>query len=165
MTAAAVATRAATLSDLPFLEEMLYEAATWRRAERRPPRSEVFATPRIRRYVDGWGLRGDVGVVAEMPDGRPVGAAWIRLFPADEPGFGFLDASIPEVSIAVVADYRGRGVGGALLEVLAGRARAAGFSALSLSVEHGNPSARLYERHGFRLVCADANASVLRLDL
>ena len=103
------------------------------------------------RYVIGWGRDGDAGVVA-LDDGFPAGAAWYRLFTADEPGYGFVDESTPELAIAVVPSRRGRGIGELLLASLLDRARADGIRQLSLSVERGNPALRLYEKHGFRVV-------------
>ncbi len=67
----------------------------------------------------------------------------------EDPGYGFVDDSTPEVGIAVVSELRGRGVGGALLRALMAAARSRGFGALSLSLERGNPAVHLYERHGF----------------
>ena len=120
--------------------------------------------PHGARYTDGWGREGDAGVVA-MGDGRPVGAAWYRLFSADEPGYGFLDEATPEVSIAVDPAFRGRGVGTALLDALCERARGDGLPALSLSVERDNPARRIYERRGFVEVEGTADACTMRIDL
>jgi Acetyltransferase (GNAT) family len=88
-------------------------------------------------------------VVAFGDRGEPVGAAWYRLFPPGEPGFGFVDERTPELSLAVIEEARGRGIGTRLLLLLLDRARDDGFQALSLSVEPDNPARRLYERHGF----------------
>ncbi|MGW7072581.1 hypothetical protein ACWGII_29645 [Streptomyces sp. NPDC054855] len=43
----------------------------------------------------------------------------MRFFTEDEPAYGFVHADIPELAIGVVADWRGRGVGRALLRALA----------------------------------------------
>jgi GNAT superfamily N-acetyltransferase len=48
-------------------------------------------------------------------DPGPIGAAWRRCFPARDPGYGFVDAQIPELSIGVVRERRGLGVGFRLL--------------------------------------------------
>ena len=127
--------------DLPFLWEMLYEAAHHR------PLSDLS----ISRYLDGWGRPGDAAVVALDPDGgRKVGAAWYRLMPAGNPGYGFVDVSTPELAIAVVPDRRGIGVGRALLRALLGTARSRDLKALSLSVLRDNLAAvRLYEENDF----------------
>jgi ribosomal protein S18 acetylase RimI-like enzyme len=107
--------------------------------------------PAISLYLEGWGRPGDAGVVALDPvDGRRIGAAWYRLMTPERPGYGFVDSSTPEIAIGVVADRRGRGVGGALLPAIMDVARAEGFDAVSLSVRQNNTAAvRLYERNGF----------------
>jgi ribosomal protein S18 acetylase RimI-like enzyme len=98
---------------------------------------------------------GDRALVAESR-GRPVGAAWYRLFPRSDPGYGFVDDQTPELSIAVVPDARGHGVGKSLLNGLLETARRDGFRALSLSVARSNRVAcNLYERCGFEVVVAD----------
>jgi ribosomal protein S18 acetylase RimI-like enzyme len=153
-----------TEDDLRFLRAMLYEAATWRGGER-PPLETVLADRRNAAYVEEWGRAGDSGLVAEAGDGKRLGAAWFRLFAADEPGYGFVAATIPELSIAVVPEARGRGIGGDLLAALVEHARESGYAALSLSIEDGNPAARLYERVGFVSVGRDGNSRTMLLDL
>jgi len=128
--------------DLRFLRDMLHHAYYWRE---RVPGSLVS------RYVRGWGRPGDTAVIA-LDGGFPVGAAWFRVFKADEPGYGFVDEQTPELAIAVVPSQRGKGVGEQLLLALIDRAREAGYTSLSLSVEPGNPARKLYERHGFEVV-------------
>jgi GNAT superfamily N-acetyltransferase len=128
--------------DVRFLRDMLHHAYYWRE---RVPGSLVS------RYVRGWGRPGDTAVIA-LAGGFPVGAAWYRLFKAEEPGYGFVDAGTPELAIAVVPSKRGHGIGDELLQALLAKARAAGYSRLSLSVEPGNPARKLYERHGFEVV-------------
>src|SRR6266496_1434569 len=105
--------RPAESGEVAFIEDMLVEAANWDPARARRSRSETLGQHDIRRYVDDWPRPGDVSVVAAVPEGTLIGAAWYRHFSADEPGYGFVEAAIPEVSIAVVAKWRGRGVGGA----------------------------------------------------
>jgi GNAT superfamily N-acetyltransferase len=109
------------------------------------------------RYVRGWGRAGDTAVIA-LENGFPVGAAWYRLFRADEPGYGYVDEKTPELAIAVVPSKRGHGIGDELLKALLQKARDGGFAKLSLSVEPGNPARKLYERHGFEVVDEGAEA-------
>lgn len=142
--------RTAEERDLPFLREMMYEAAAVAPSVREMDPDAALALPELRKYVEGWGRPGDAAVVAVDPSGRRLGAAWCRLFPADAPGYGFVSADVPELSIAVAPEARGRGVGGALLAALKQTARAQGYRALSLSVDRGNAARRLYERQGFR---------------
>ncbi len=127
---------------------MLGEAAGPGRRRPDDPPLDVLADPALAPYVAGWPRPGDLGVVAEDA-GRPVGAAWARLFPPDAPAYGFVRADVPELAIATVPDRRGTGLGGALLRELVAVAAAAGVPGLSLSVHRDNPALRLYERHGF----------------
>jgi len=105
-------------TDAPFLGRMLVEAAFWRAAQIRPPLEKALADPHLRRYIAGWGRPGDAAVVAQNRAGRPAGAAWYRLFKEEAPGYGFIDAATPELSIGVLPEWRGVGVGRALLAAL-----------------------------------------------
>jgi GNAT superfamily N-acetyltransferase len=71
-------------------------------------------------------------------------------FTAEDPGYGFVEAATPQVSMGVVQDWRGRGVGARLLAALIDAAREAGLVTLSLSVEIDNYARRPYDRFGFR---------------
>ena len=128
--------------DARFLRDMLRHALYWR---------ERIPGSRTSRYVRGWGRPEDTAVIA-LEGGFAVGAAWYRLFTAEEPGYGFVDESTPELAIAVVPSKRGHGIGEKLLTSLMDRAREAGYESLSLSVEPENPSRKLYERNGFEVV-------------
>jgi ribosomal protein S18 acetylase RimI-like enzyme len=165
---AAIRVRESGEDDLEFLWDMLYEAIHWgpEKADPKPQREELLSEPEISHYLEGWGREGDMALVAVDPDdGRRVGAAWRRLMPPEDPGYGFVDASTPEIGLAVVPDLRGRGVGGLLLRSLIEAARSEGYGALSLSVEDGNPAIRLYERHGFVKLRLEGDAWIMGLDL
>jgi GNAT superfamily N-acetyltransferase len=137
--------------DEPFQWDMGWEATSMNAEARAVGRDTAMARPQLRRYFVGMGRPGDGGVVAVTADGARLGAAWYRLFSAEEPGWGFIAVDVPELAMGVVAEARGRGIGGALLDALLALAREQGFGALSLAVDRQNPAARrLYERKGFR---------------
>ncbi len=144
-------------TDVPFLKKMLYEAARWNPDWPREPIEEVLADPILVRYHEGWGRSGDGGVVAEI-DSQRVGAAWYRIFPAEAPGYGFVDEKVPELSLAVVPLHRRKGIGGALLRSCLVQAREDGFQALSLSVAVHNRSRMMYQRAGFEKVGEDGDS-------
>jgi GNAT superfamily N-acetyltransferase len=141
--------RLAQPDDEPFLWDMGWEATAVDDGMRALGREAAFATPHARRYLHGWGRPGDAAVVAVV-DGQRLGAACYRLFPAEEPGWGFVATNVPELSIGVISEVRGTGIGSALLDALLTLAREQGFRAVSLSVDRQNPARRLYERKGFR---------------
>ena len=129
--------RPATADDAPFLATMLAVAADWRPGTEVRPVDQVMATAALAHYVAGWPAPGDHGLVAEGTDRvgarRLVGAAWYRLFPPADPGYGYVDDETPEVSIGVVEAWRGQGVGERLLRRLADDAWRNGLPALTLA--------------------------------
>ena len=136
--------------DESFQWDMGWEAVATNAEARARGRETVMALPQLGRYFVGMGRPGDAGVVAVTADGARLGAAWYRLFSAEEPGFGFIAIDVPELAMGVVAEARGQGIGSALLDALLALAREQGFRALSLAVDRQNPAHRLYERKGFR---------------
>lgn len=107
----------------------------------------VKANPDLKRYVEGWGRTGDIGIVAET-EHQAVGAAWLRLWSADDAGYGYLDETIPELAIAVLPNYQNRGIGSRLLLQILEIAQTK-FPAVSLSARADNPAVKLYQREGF----------------
>nr|RZI36480.1 hypothetical protein BJQ95_01097 [Cryobacterium sp. SO1] len=81
---------------------------------------QVMHTPDFTHYFSPWPGAGDFGFVAETAEQLPVGVAWLRCFTATDPGYGFVDAAFPELSIWVSASQRGVGVGTLLLISLLG---------------------------------------------
>jgi ribosomal protein S18 acetylase RimI-like enzyme len=145
---------------------MLYEAAAWNPDWPRERMIAALADPMLERYHRDWGREGDAGVVAEL-DREPVGAAWYRLFTAEQPGYGFVDEKTPELGIAVVPLHRRKGIGHTLLRALMVQAREEGFQALSLLVAVHNRSRMMYERAGFEQVreVAEGENWVMRAEL
>ena len=148
---AAFRIRAATQADGTFLGDMVVEAVNWRPGAARP-KHELIAGSEHSRYVSGWKQPGDAGFVAEDAHGEPIGAAWYRMLPRTDPGFGYVGTGVPELIIGVRPIWRAHGVGRALLQRLCEHARGQGFARISLSVERGNFAATLYRSEGFAVV-------------
>jgi ribosomal protein S18 acetylase RimI-like enzyme len=93
---------------------------------------------------------GDTVIVAAFATRVSVGAVWT--FCHNPPLLVDVDGvALPEISIAVAPDMRGKGVGGSLLDELIMRS-AGKHEALTLNVHQRNPALRLYQRKGFRVV-------------
>jgi ribosomal protein S18 acetylase RimI-like enzyme len=113
------------------------------------PMGEAKLHPNISRYFLTWGRRGDLGFVAEEKQSKlPVGAAWCRVFSEQNKGYGFISDAVPELSIAVLPEYRYTGIGTALIKELLNAIQDK-FPAISLAVRSTNPALHLYERLGF----------------
>lgn len=153
-----------TPADQPLLWVFLYHAIFVPEAEN-PPEPDVVYRPELSRYAQEWGRPDDTGFVAREITGRkPVGATWLRLWVGEEKGYGYVEDTIPELTLAVLPEYRGQGVGNLLLRRLL-EAAAQQFPAVSLSVSAENPAIRLYRRFGFVEVRLDGGSWVMRKDL
>jgi GNAT superfamily N-acetyltransferase len=134
--------------EVEFLREMLYTALDWRPESTLPPVEWVLAHPQVSIFHEGWGRLGDVALIAEVDD-RPVGLVWYRYFTEEAHGEGFVDKETPELAIAVVDGYRGRGIGRSLMNAAHERARNYEIARISLSVDAENPAKRMYESLGY----------------
>jgi len=156
-----VTLRPSTTADLGLLEQLLTDAFNWT-GETRVTLDQVRGDPAFAHHLAGWQGPGDLGTVALTPSGAPAGAAWARVVPADGAGYGFVADDIAELGLAVLAPYRGRGLGSLLLDAILVQLRDAGHPAVSLSVEDGNTTARrLYESRGFRVVGRSGSSDTL----
>lgn len=153
-----------TESDAEILSDMLFHAIYVAPGTVPPPRA-IIKEPELARYVEDWGRVNDVGLKAvDSRDRKLVGAAWVRLLAGENKGYGYVDDDTPELSIAVLPDYRGRGLGTRLLNALFSLARER-YNAISLSVTKENPAKRLYERLGFQVVSEEESSLRMKKDL
>ncbi len=151
-------------TDQEFLWEMLYQAI-YVPPGNPPPARSLLQLPEIAHYAAHWGRSGDLGKVAiQKENGKSIGAAWLRLFSAEDPGYGFVSSEIPELSLAVLPGHRRDGIGKALLLDLIASARGQ-YPALSLSVSLENPAKILYEKVGFQTIRKEGDSWVMRLNL
>jgi RimJ/RimL family protein N-acetyltransferase len=118
-------------------------------AYRVPDRDEARA--RFRTDVDDPDER-NLHLVAEA-DGQVIGQLDAFAQPPPTPGSMRVGVRSVSIGIAVVDEWRGRGVGTALLAAVENWARHAGVEAIVLDVATPNDAAaRLYERLGYREV-------------
>lgn len=133
----------------PLLEDFLYGAIYVPKGfEDEVPRSVIYDDPKCRAAFERFGSLPDDRAVVAVVDGEVVGACWVRT--TDE--YGHIDDETPSLSISLYEQYRGQGMGTALMSALLGELREAGYARASLSVQKENPALRLYERTGFRIV-------------
>jgi GNAT superfamily N-acetyltransferase len=152
--------RRAAQTDAMFLGDMLVEAANWRAGGARPRHEDLTSTEH-RRYLAGWKRMSDDGLVATGEGDAPVGAAWYRVLPQNDPGFGFVAVAVPELIIGVHPLWRARGVGRELLREVVRLAGAQGHARISLSVERDNFARNLYRAEGFAVVRESATRDTM----
>lgn len=142
------------VDDYDFLWKMLYEAI--HSPTQKLPESIIYE-PSLARYAVSFGQEGDYGFVLSA-DGNLVGAAWTRLLKGENKGYGFVDDSTPELSMAIEQDFRGKGYGQELVKRLIEKLQEQGYTQLSLSVDKRSRAFNLYQRLGFSVVREEETA-------
>lgn len=121
----------------------------------------ILELQEIKKYVASWGdLKGDRGILLSLEE-NPAGAIWLRFFRKEEQGYGYVADNIPELSMALLPEYRGRGYGTELLKRLF-EGLPVEIHSVSLSVDPGNSALHLYEKFGFRK-CGTCGTSITML--
>ena len=139
-----------------FLWKMLYYAA---HMDEDDETSFLAAqnNPDLIKYVEGWGRKTDRGFIAVEPySQQEIGAAWVRLLVGKDKTISYIDDFTPELAIAILPDYVGKGAGTQLLAHLI-EAIKDESPAVVLSVRTTNQAKRLYERMGFVVVSNATN--------
>ena len=154
MTAArpgALSIRTVTLADLEslidvYLDTAIHHASVDPAGFRVPARDDVAV--RLRRRIEGRGAGAEY--VAAMVDGRMVGSASVNIQDPLHPGNMMRPVPAAEFGVSVLEDWRGRGIGRALIQHVEGWAADRGIERMLLSVSEGNEGAiRLYRSIGY----------------
>lgn len=149
--------------EFEFFTDMHYESIHI--PQGKPPKHELLNAPHLKKYLEGWGRKGDRALVALKED-RLAGAVWYRLFDETDPGYGFIDSETPEIGIAIHPDFRGMGIGKTLMDELVKQAASDGFRALSLSVDPQNHAAvKLYQKCGFTYIGMSGTSWTMKLGI
>lgn len=133
--------------EYPLLNHFLYEAIFIPKGVEPPPKT-IIASPELQVYVKGFGeAKDDLGLVAEV-DGKIVGAVWIRIMN----DYGHVDNETPSLAISLDREYRGLGIGTALMKEMLAALASRGYSRVSLSVQKANYAVKLYQKVGFEIL-------------
>lgn len=149
--------RLGTEKDEEFLWEMLYQAIYIPEGEPRPSR-DILKEPEIAKSMAGWGRLGDTALIAADKNNVPIGAVWIRLFAETNKTYGYVDEKTPLLGMALLPEYRGKGIGTALLAEMLRLTKEGGNPGISLSVDPNNPALQLYKRFGFKKIGVDGTS-------
>jgi GNAT superfamily N-acetyltransferase len=155
------------LRPLRAADTFLLRVATWMNLNWSGDRltfAQLDSDPHLAAYYRFLPGDGDYGWVAAHGS-EVTGVVWVKHFEADAPGYGFVRADVPELSVCVLPGYRNAGLGTALVAAAVAEARDRSLPALSLSVEEGNPARRMYERLGFAPVSASLHPGTLVLQM
>lgn len=133
------------------IDDFLYQAIFIPEGVEPPPR-EIIYRPELRVYTENFGKRkGDYALCAEICDEicgtkrMIVGAVWTRIMN----DYGHIDDQTPSFAIALYKEYRGMGIGTALMREMLEVLRQEGYAQASLAVQKQNRAVGLYEKTGF----------------
>ena len=133
--------------EYPLLDNFLYEAIFVPEGIEPPPKT-IITSPELQIYVerfeeskDDWGLVAEVG-------GKIVGAVWVRIMN----DYGHIDDETPSLAISLYKEYRGFGIGTAMMKEILALLKSHGYSRVSLSVQKANYATKMYLKIGFEIV-------------
>ena len=137
-----------------LLEDFLYEAIFVPEGVPAPTKS-IINQPELQVYVADFGKKkDDIGLFAEV-DKRVVGAVWVRIMN----DYGHIDSATPSFAISLYKDYRGLGMGTAMMKEMLCILKDRGYKRASLAVQKANYAVnKNWFRHGekrWRLVSAE----------
>ena len=139
--------RELTENEFGVLDDFLYEAIFIPEGVEPPPKDIIFR-PELQVYTENFGRReGDLALCAEV-GGRIVGAVWVRIMN----DYGHIDDNTPSFAISLYPEYRGHGIGTALMKAMLERLSKNGFSQASLAVQKENYAVKMYRKVGFETV-------------
>lgn len=81
-------------------------------------------------------------------DHKVIGAVWARIMN----DYGHIDNETPSLAISLYKEYRGFGIGTAMMKEILALLKAHGYKQVSLSVQKANDAAKLYQKVGFEIV-------------
>lgn len=133
-----------------LLEDFLYEAIFIRPGDEIPPKSIIYE-PLLWRTIADFGKRTDDYCLVAETAGWVIGAVWVRI--ADQ--YGHLDDEPPSFSISLYKEYRGQGIGTALMRAMLQYLKEKGYPRASLSVQKDNYALRMYRAVGIEIIGED----------
>lgn len=129
------------------LNDFLYEAIFIPEGVEAPPRNVIDA-PELQVYVKNFGNeKDDLCLVAEVQN-EVVGAVWVRVM--DD--YGHIEDGVPSFAISLYKEYRGFGIGTALMKQMLFELESRGYKKASLSVQKENYALKMYLTVGFQSI-------------
>ena len=136
-------------NETAVLEDFLYEAIFVPEGVQ-PPEKNIIKKPELQVYV------AEFGLVAEA-NAQIIGAAWVRIM--DD--YGHIDNETPSFAISLYKEYRGYGIGTALMKRMLALLRENGYKQASLAVQKANYAVNMYKNVGFQTVAENEEEYIM----
>lgn len=134
-------------SEYPLLDDFLYEAIFIPDGVQ-PPEKNVISLHELQVYVADFGKKkDDICFLAEVND-KVIGAVWVR----NMNDYGHVEDGVPSFAISLYKEYRGYGIGTALMKRMLCELKKRGYEKTSLSVQKANYAVQMYLNVGFDII-------------
>lgn len=130
-----------------LLNDFLYESIFILEGQQAPPKS-IINLPEFQVYILDFGKKeDDICFVAEVNE-KIIGAVWVR----EMNDYGHIEKGVPSFAISLYKEYRGYGIGTALMKKMIYELQERGYEKTSLSVQKVNYAVKMYKSVGFEIV-------------
>jgi len=134
-------------AEYPILDLFLYEAIFIPEGTQ-PPERDIIYLPELQVYIADFGKqKDDICFVAEA-NNKIIGAVWVRVM--DD--YGHVEDGVPSFAISIYKEYRGHGIGTALMNRMLCELKQRGYEKTSLSVQKANYAVQMYRNVGFHII-------------
>ncbi len=134
-------------SEYAVLDDFLYEAIFIPEGASAPSRSVIYCDE-LQVYVKAFGEKKDDKCFVAVADGNIAGAVWVRIM--DD--YGHIDDETPSFAISLYKEYRGYGIGTALMIRMLEHLKESGYRQCSLSCQKANYAVNMYLHVGFEII-------------
>lgn len=147
-------------TEYSLLDDFLYEAIFIPDGSQ-PPERSIINLPELQVYVADFGKeKDDICFLAEV-EGKVVGAVWVRVMN----DYGHIEDGVPSFAISLYKEYRGYGIGTALMRRMLCELKQRGYEKASLSVQKANYAVQMYLKVGFEVLNEHEEEYIMVCDL
>ena len=147
-------------TEYSILDDFLYEAIFIPNGTQ-PPERSIINLPELQVYVADFGKeKDDICFLAEV-EGKVVGAVWVRVMN----DYGHIEDGVPSFAISLYKEYRGYGIGTALMRRMLCELKQRGYEKASLSVQKANYAVQMYLKVGFEVLNEHEEEYIMVCDL
>jgi Acetyltransferases len=130
-----------------LLNDFIYEAIYIPEGVAAPPKN-IIDQPDLQVYVSDFGKHKDDYCFVTEVDGNVVGAVWVRIMN----DYGHINDETPSFAISLYKEYRGYGIGTAMMEHMLSSLKKLGYKKTSLAVQKSNYAYKMYLKVGFEII-------------
>lgn len=145
-------------TEYELLNNFLYEAIFIPKGIEPPPKT-IIQKNELQVYVKDFGKFPDDRCLVAEAQGKIVGAVWVRIMN----DYGHIDDDTPSFAISLYKEYRGKGIGTALMKKMIGILKMEGYKQASLAVQKENYAVKMYQKIGFEIVGENEEEYIMKI--